>query len=675
MTGHADTIVEFEGCRGLYAHLAGPEAGDEGYVLAPGGFEALFDPEVKVVYEEPGNWPGGRFLSARILTRNPVIGLYILDDPELGSWMRLDSELRKNLSYVRPAYIHVQHPESDRRTLEVRLGDGGYKVDMKYDPNLGCDLNLATVSLKSGDPFWWGEEVVISKPTLTDTTFDPTVPPNPLPSETINFVLGPDTVSDDGVPAMGANPCDEIIYPKWELPGSTLPPSAPYYPGIPWLGAPTSPYTRWTVPDFAFEEDPEADEYEDNDRRVVLPDLIGGLRTNEQQMFTIVGDARPTGGNFKLGVDGEITSDIVYNASEAQVKAALEALPNVQSGDILCTRGVTQSEIQQYVLTGNPTGGSYRLMVDGSSTGDIPIKSNNLYIQLMIALTGKVQWWDMDVAQTVQNTKIVITPMNAPQGGTFKLSLDGVNSVDIAWNASALDMMGVLGNMANIGFLGALVTKDSTPFAPWIIEFTGLQLSGLNVNNFVVDSTNLTGPVAGPYMSSEVTQQGGAVNTIYFKGAQAGVNFPPITVTNAAALTGGTAGAKGGLTTTIQQGRKPYIIEYQGSLQGMDLPLITADWSGLTGGSGVSIETQQIQEGFTAEAENAIIDTDPRVEQVTSESDSELWGRMNGVRFLYPIPDYTEGPITFPVSVSGAVAGQLATLRLPRPWTRPWGLE
>lgn len=674
MTGHADTIVEFEGCRGLYLHLAGPEAGDEGYVLAPGGFEALFDPEVKVTYEEPGNWPGGRYLGHRILTRNPVLGIYVLDD-ESGSWMRKDSELRKNLSYVRPAYIHVQHPESDRRTLEVRLGDGGYKVDMKYDPNLGDDLPLATVSLKAGDPFWWGEEVVITALTQTDTTFDPTVPPNPLPQETINIVVGPDTVSADGVPANGVNPCDEIIYPKWTLPGSTLPPSQPYYPGIPWLGAPTSPYTLWTVPDFSFEEDPEEDAYADRDRRVTLPDLIGGLRTNEQQMFTIVGDARPTGGTFKLALDGEQTSGIPYNASEANVKAALEALANVQNGDILCTRGVTQSEIQQFVLTGNPTGGSYRLLVDGVSTGDIPIKADNLYIQLMIALTGKIAWWDMDVAQTKQNTKIVITPMNAPQGGTFKISLDGVTSVPIAWNASALDMMGVLGNMSNIGFLGALVTKDSTPFAPWVIEFTGLQLSGLNVNNFVVDSSALTGPVAGPYMQSEVTQQGGAVNTIYLKGSQAGVNYPPITVTNAAALTGGTAGAKGGLTTTIQQGRKPYIIEYQGSLQGMDLPLIEADWSGLTGGSSVSIETQQLVEGYTAPAENATIDTDPRVEQVTSESGSELWGRMDGVRFTYPIPDYTEGPVTFPVTVSGAVPGQMVTLRLPRPWTRPWGLE
>jgi hypothetical protein len=78
--------------------------------------------------------------------------------------------------------------------------------------------------------------------------------------------------------------------------------------------------------------------------------------------------------------------------------------------------------------------------------------------------------------------------------------------------------------------------------------------------------------------------------------------------------------------------------------------------------------------GGTAPAEDAFVDTDPRTEQVTSASGSQLWSRMNGVRFANPIPPYT-GRKTFEVTVSGAKPGQMLTLRLPRPWSRPWGLQ
>ena len=48
--------------------------------------------------------------------------------------------------------------------------------------------------------------------------------------------------------------------------------------------------------------------------------------------------------------------------------------------------------------------------------------------------------------------------------------------------------------------------------------------------------------------------------------------------------------------------------------------------------------------------------------------------RMKMVRFLYPIPAYTP-PTPLPVSISKAPAGTAIQLRIPRPWSRPWGLE
>jgi len=49
--------------------------------------------------------------------------------------------------------------------------------------------------------------------------------------------------------------------------------------------------------------------------------------TNEVQDLTF--SATPTGGSFTITFDGETTAAIPYNASNAQVQAALEALPNI----------------------------------------------------------------------------------------------------------------------------------------------------------------------------------------------------------------------------------------------------------------------------------------------------------------------------------------------------------
>ncbi|WP_052056369.1 hypothetical protein [Rhodococcoides fascians] len=48
--------------------------------------------------------------------------------------------------------------------------------------------------------------------------------------------------------------------------------------------------------------------------------------------------------------------------------------------------------------------------------------------------------------------------------------------------------------------------------------------------------------------------------------------------------------------------------------------------------------------------------------------------RMKMVRFLYPIPAYTKA-IEVPVGISKAPAGTSIQLRMPRPWSRPWGLQ
>lgn len=62
-----------------------------------------------------------------------------------------------------------------------------------------------------------------------------------------------------------------------------------------------------------------------------------GLNTNEVQRITTTG--APTGGTFTLTFDGQTTAAIAYNANAAAVQSALEALSNIDPGDITVTGG------------------------------------------------------------------------------------------------------------------------------------------------------------------------------------------------------------------------------------------------------------------------------------------------------------------------------------------------
>ncbi|MGW7636096.1 hypothetical protein [Streptomyces decoyicus] len=75
--------------------------------------------------------------------------------------------------------------------------------------------------------------------------------------------------------------------------------------------------------------------------------------TSEVQTVTVTGT--PTGGTYTLTFSGQTTAGIPYNATAAQVKTALEALSNVNPGDVTVAGGphpgtaVTVTFVGQYL--------------------------------------------------------------------------------------------------------------------------------------------------------------------------------------------------------------------------------------------------------------------------------------------------------------------------------------
>jgi len=74
--------------------------------------------------------------------------------------------------------------------------------------------------------------------------------------------------------------------------------------------------------------------------------------------------------------------------------------------------------------------------------------------------------------------------------------------------------------------------------------------------------------------------------------------------------------------------------------------------------------------------ENISVDTNPLTfaGQVNSSLDTQVYLRMNGVQFLYPIPPRTP-PTDIPVQVTGAQPGNGIKMYCPMEWLHPWGGE
>ncbi len=653
-----ETIIEIEGVDGSWWTIAGPNAGDKGVWLGT-KVTGLYEPPVKVVTEAPGNWPGERYLAHRVQKRDITFGVEILHE-ECDTWASRDSLWRKAWAFDRDARMHITTAQSGRRWIKLRLGESP-EVDWETDPTMKT-VNRTNMVVVALDPFWYQDDEVHVGVCQTDTTFDPNAlqlpwpwPKKKLPTETIRIT----------VPV--ANPTDQPIWPKWSCPGSTFEPAEPYVPALPWLGAPKSRATIWTIPDYSFKNDDKAN------RRITLPSLIGGLRTDEVQ--TVVVDGRPTGGTWTLSLGAETTTALKHDVAPRDLRLALEALAQVAAGDVDVAQLPAINEVQTIELEGGATGGTFTLTLEGQTTGPIPYNADAVTLYAKIAALPVVGLADAEVdVQFTQNCEQQIFLVGEPTAGTFTLTLDGHTTDPIPYNAGNFRVANALAKLPNIGPF-AISVSGSPPFkggGPWTVKFQN-TLAGVNINPITGDAGGLSGG-AGIAVSVKRTKVGGRRYRITFRNRLGGANVGQF-VGNPLLLTGGKEPKVA--VETLSEGSQPYQITFTKLLGGKNMPEMVGDATRLTGcppGVTPDILVETITEGHTYPAENAWVDSDPRVEQVTSESGSQLWGRMNGVRMLHHIPPYT-GQVVFEVTASGCLPGQSVAVHLPRPWLRPWGMH
>lgn len=205
-----ETVVEVIGVNGDVVTIAGENVGVDGIWMAT-DLEGLYDPEVEVVTQSPGNRAGARYVSHRILERTINFIVTISNDDGVGkTWRARDYRWRRLWAFDRYTKIRVT-TDDGVRVLKVRLAE--IQVDTTYDPHVN-DATDVLMTVVADDPFWYGTEFIKDVIVNKEAT----------------------------ITVLNANPTENPVFPVWvlEAPGEwTVPDWSPETPDkaikIPWV--------------------------------------------------------------------------------------------------------------------------------------------------------------------------------------------------------------------------------------------------------------------------------------------------------------------------------------------------------------------------------------------------------------------------------------------------------
>jgi hypothetical protein len=214
-------------------------------------------------------------------------------------------------------------------------------------------------------------------------------------------------------------------------------------------------------------------------RGIVLDPVRARFAPEDGKLRTIVGEPRNekqlvtvTGTPFTLTPisGGPTTANIAQTATPAQVQAALEALANIDVGDVFVS-GATVNEKQTITIGGGATGGTFPLAFNGSD----PIP-------------------------------------------------------ELGRNSTASLVKAALQSLSTIGSGGVSVTGPTG--GPWVVEFTG-PLAGADQPLITTSAANLTGgtPTAG--VTETVKGSTGNPFTVTFQGQYEHQDMALMAATNA----------------------------------------------------------------------------------------------------------------------------------------------
>lgn len=192
----------------------------------------------------------------------------------------------------------------------------------------------------------------------------------------------------------------------------------------------------------------------------------GGSGAQSEVQTVVIANA--TGGTYTLTYDGQTTAPIDYGASTATVQAALIALSNLASGDVV----VTGSPNNLTITFGGTLASTNVAQITADAAGlTAPTPAVNVStVQPGHAGTDEVQ--------------AIVRTTAVPTGGTWTVSFNSQTTSSIAGNADAAAVQAALEGITTIGAGNVLVTDEADR---WRVQFT--QDLGISPQNAMTVET------------------------------------------------------------------------------------------------------------------------------------------------------------------------------------------
>ncbi len=280
-----------------------------------------------------------------------------------------------------------------------------------------------------------------------------------------------------------------------------------------------------------------ATNYDVRDKLCDLNPPIGGT----DAVWTLTPGGTWSNGTFDLriktfiGDTGQAAAGLVYNISNVDLQAALQALSHVGSGGLIVTGGPIASAATTFTfraavgrafLDATSTLSKENFIVGGSSPtltlnnvtpgvdGGVTVTGTGVSADPWVVTFSTLFQRDfpemtadasslvgcqmnIQVAQDAstgvnEQQQIFVTSDGTPTGGTFALTFNGETTSGIAYNADAATVLAALVALTTPGPLDLAVTGGPFPSQGMVIEYKG-QYANSDVALITGDGTSLTG--------------------------------------------------------------------------------------------------------------------------------------------------------------------------------------
>jgi hypothetical protein len=316
--------------------------------------------------------------------------------------------------------------------------------------------------------------------------------------------------------------------------------------------------------------------------------LVSSYEKAEVQLINLTS---ATGGTYTLTFDGQTTGPLDWNASASTVQFALVGLSNIGASDVDVFNGESSlSGTGRHIL-------AVKFLATYEDT-DVP--------QLTIdtgSLTGGGSISTLLQGNTPnQRNEIQRIIVNA-SGGTFTLTFDGQTTGNISVGATAGDLQTALEGLSNIDPGDVSVSGAGTSVAPYLVEFEG-QYAATNVPQLTGSVGGLTGgsvtvttltqgePPVNEQQAMYIVGDGGTFTLAYLSEPTIGIAYDAeaAAVEAALELLAGIDDVTVSGAGTIED---PWLIEFEGSLAGVNVGQLVGNAANLTGGFSATIQVEQ----------------------------------------------------------------------------------